>query len=789
MKLLIFCVLVVDNGSGIIEENFRGITAKHFTSKLKEFSDLERIETFGFRGEALSSLCAVSNLVVTTRHRTTEHGTRLLFEHDGAIKKKSTCARNIGTTVSVTDFFITLPVRRGEFLKNYKKDFGKMVQLLQEYCLVLTGIKIICTNQPPNGARQTILSTNGSSVMDNIIAIFGAKQAKELIKIKNPTDDQTEEGVYTQESLADLDRSNSILDIKQSDLESLNASQFKIEGFISKIDHNCARSSKDRQFFYVNSRPVELRVSKVINEVYHRYNLKQFPFVYLNLKMNQSGVDVNLSKDKRQVAICNDSILELAIKRSLLNTFGELSTKFKRVNINTSVRRLPASGRESSEEEEDKITIIEPSSNFGDSLRQWKTNSQNPIPPTSSHKRKSSNEPKGQKTPKIKLSFHQKIREIEIRNSSFEDSMTRQDDEEEVSVRIDYKPRKSVNTLKFEVISKSSVTSQEATAKESQAETPNTETLEETFLVASSEDESEPETSLQQTLVKSPRLLSGPIISPTLSQNDVIFIDSQKPNLIKHSCKIKVSLESIRSMVKAEEEAYEKLQQEKKSGKMKLRFKESIDPTKNKKAEAELETEIKKEMFKEMEVLGQFNLGFIIAKLKSDLFIVDQHASDEKYNFEDLQNKTKLETQPLVVPEKLELTAIQEMTLIENLSTFEVNGFKFLIDENAEAGSKVKIHSKPHSKNWEFGREDIEEMIFMLDDSPPGSICRPSRIRTMLASRACRKSIMIGDALTKKQMKKLLENMGELDHPWNCPHGRPTLRYLQNLDIINNTKF
>lgn len=152
-----------------------------------------------------------------------------------------------------------------------------------------------------------------------------------------------------------------------------------------------------------------------------------------------------------------------------------------------------------------------------------------------------------------------------------------------------------------------------------------------------------------------------------------------------------------------------------------------------------------------------------------------------------MQNTTKLETQPLVVLESLPLTAIQEMTLIENINIFEINGFKFVIDESAEAGSKIKIHSKPYSKNWEFGKEDIEEMIFMLDDSPPNSVCRPSRIRTMLASRACRKSIMIGDPLTKKQMKKLLENMGELDHPWNCPHGRPTLRYLQNLDIIENT--
>lgn len=613
---------VIDNGSGIIEENFSGITAKHCTSKLREFSDLESIKTFGFRGEALSSLCAVSNVILTTRHKTRDHGVTLSFEHDGIIKKKAICARNVGTTVSVTDFFVTLPVRRGEFQKNYKKDMKKMIQLLQEYCLVLIGVKITCTNSGPNGARQTVLSTNGSSVMENINSIFGVKQALELTRIKSPTDDQTEDGVYTQESLAVFDTSNNILDIRQIELDVLNSSEFKLEGFISKIEHNCGRSSKDRQFFYVNSRPVELNaVSKLINEVYHRYNMKQFPFVYLNLKMNQSGVDVNLSKDKRQVAICNDSILQLAIKRSLLNTFGELSTKFQRVNVNNCVKKQQPNGSESDGDESDKITIIKPSNNFAGSLKQWKINPTDPTPPDSSHKRKSSNELRKQKAVKPQLFFHQKMREIESQNcsaskkNSFEGSTRSSCDDEDVSFRIDCKTRKSVNTLKFEVSSKCSETPQDPpTVKEYPPRVPNTQTLEETFLAASSGDEGESETNqtLDTSFSTSLSILLGPTVSsPKLSQSEVVFVDSQKPDIIKHSSKIHVSLESIRSMAKAEEEANDKIHHEKRSRKLKLRFKESIDPSKNKKAEQELETEIKKEMFKEMEVLGLFKNLFL----------------------------------------------------------------------------------------------------------------------------------------------------------------------------------
>lgn len=214
------------------------------------------------------------------------------------------------------------------------------------------------------------------------------------------------------------------------------------------------------------------------------------------------------------------------------------------------------------------------------------------------------------------------------------------------------------------------------------------------------------------------------------------------------------------------------------------RFRAKIDPGENQSAEAELSKEISKDMFKEMEIIGQFNLGFIIAKLNADLFMIDQHATDEKYNFEMLQQHTVLQGQKLIQPQKLHLPAVSENVLLENMEIFRKNGFEFLVDEDAQVMERVKLVSLPTSKNWTFGPADIEELIFMLSDSP-GVMCRPSRVRQMFASRACRKSVMIGTALNVAEMKKLLVHMGEIDHPWNCPHGRPTMRHLANLDIIS----
>ncbi|KAK6328281.1 hypothetical protein J4Q44_G00002590 [Coregonus suidteri] len=159
--------------------------------------------------------------------------------------------------------------------------------------------------------------------------------------------------------------------------------------------------------------------------------------------------------------------------------------------------------------------------------------------------------------------------------------------------------------------------------------------------------------------------------------------------------------------------------------------------------------------------------------------MIDQHTTDEKYNFEMLQQHTALQGQRLIVPQNLHLMAVSENVLMENLEIFD-----FLIDEDAQVMERVKLVSLPTSKNWMFGPGDIEELIFMLSDSP-GVICRPSHVRQMFASRACRKSVMIGTALSTSEIKKLVVHMGEIEQPWNCPHGRPTMRHLANLNFIS----
>ena len=97
---------VCDNGSGISPGDFELLACKHTTSKLRRFDDLNSLTTFGFRGEALSSLCAICEKVtITTRTANEVIATKLEYDKNGKLRGSSTCAREVGTTVTLDTIF------------------------------------------------------------------------------------------------------------------------------------------------------------------------------------------------------------------------------------------------------------------------------------------------------------------------------------------------------------------------------------------------------------------------------------------------------------------------------------------------------------------------------------------------------------------------------------------------------------------------------------------------------------------------------------------------------------
>ncbi|XP_076263026.1 mismatch repair endonuclease PMS2 [Rhynchophorus ferrugineus] len=665
---------VSDNGSGIHESNFQNLTLKHFTSKIREFNDLEQLITLGFRGEALSSLCSLSDVEITTCHSSAGRGTKLKYDTNGKIIHQEIFPRQQGTSVILKNIFSSLPVRRKQFLRNMKKELVKLCNLLYAYCLLPLGIKYLCTHMTNKGTKTKIVATDGSKIVkENIINVFGVKQLSTLIQIEliEPT-----------------------VDILEEYSLSLNPGEelpFDIDCLISSALHGSGRSSSDRQFYYINNRPCEPhKLMKLVNEVYKQFNSKQYPFVYLNIKTKSCFVDVNITPDKRQIFLEKEKLLLAAVKCSLLGAFKDTPSTFQVQNLEVS-KQLSAFKRES------------------------------------------------------KKSIKRSQTEGDVTSTSFMERFA--------------KKHKSDETCY------SSSSQMDITFSQVQEET-NLKTLVDLACNLGTEKQTH---CVQDVTSLKDELDDGKID---------VTLDSPSSTADRREVVLKINLQSIRDRL-------ESLTVDRDFKAQQVKFRSLIEPKSNKDAEEELEKNISKEEFSKMIVIGQFNLGFIIAQLNNDLFIVDQHASDEKYNFEQLQLNTVIDSQTLVSPKYLELTVTGKSIIRDFENVFNKNGFYFKKERDSDDNEKFYLTKIPISNKVVFGKADVDEMIFMLqENSDCAKICRPSKIRAMFASRACRKSVMIGKALSAREMKKLLCNMGTIEHPWNCPHGRPTMRHLINLNLI-----
>jgi DNA mismatch repair protein PMS2 len=237
-----------------------------------------------------------------------------------------------------------------------------------------------------------------------------------------------------------------------------------------------------------------------------------------------------------------------------------------------------------------------------------------------------------------------------------------------------------------------------------------------------------------------------------------------------------------------------------------------------------------------MQVIGQFNLGFILVKCANNhLWILDQHSCDERYNFEQLCKKTKIHEQPLFKPLPLELSPIEEACVLDHMDIFQANGFRFAFDAAAPIRHRLSLTALPHSGAQEgrravqFGPSDVSALCSILiegssydpggggtgtdgsgkygnnavrrhaaalsgpgqgttADGTAGGADRADRILArlpkaiaMFASRACRTSVMIGTALSQREMESVVQKLADVDQPFTCAHGRPTMRHVGNL--------
>ncbi|KAI5183544.1 DNA mismatch repair protein PMS2 [Nematocida sp. AWRm78] len=178
-------------------------------------------------------------------------------------------------------------------------------------------------------------------------------------------------------------------------------------------------------------------------------------------------------------------------------------------------------------------------------------------------------------------------------------------------------------------------------------------------------------------------------------------------------------------------------------------------------------------------IVGQFNNGFIICTLVKEgnihMYIIDQHAADEAVNYEQLRSTVVYKKQKLIQPMKVNLTEYDMHVIRENMEYVKRNGFGL----NAELTELIEV---PSYEDRIYGENELLEVIESIkeDNIEEGKHIIFTELRRLLASKACRSSIMIGDVLNMQQMNKIVSSLSKTTRPWNCPHGRPTIILLQN---------
>ncbi|XP_071494725.1 PMS1 protein homolog 1-like [Diadema antillarum] len=277
-------VEVRDNGDGIRPCDRDFMAQKHFTSKITSHSDLESLTTYGFRGEALGSLCAISNVTIATKTKLEDFGRSYVLNQHGMIASSKPAQYGTGTTVTATRLFHNIPVRKQYYgsAKRRQEELRRVEDLLLTFGVVRPSVRFSLShnkcviwqkNKAPD-LRAALLNTVGSNVMGQL--------------------------QYVEKSHAE--------------------SQVEIQGYLPKLHsdpHLVTRSTDDRVWTSVNGRPVFLKnMTKVVKQYYNQAHPNAVTVRHLvmclSIKTPPHLLDINLEPNKTKVLMQNkEAVLSL----------------------------------------------------------------------------------------------------------------------------------------------------------------------------------------------------------------------------------------------------------------------------------------------------------------------------------------------------------------------------------------------------------------------------------------------------------------------------------------------
>ncbi|KRY33412.1 Serine palmitoyltransferase 1, partial [Trichinella spiralis] len=794
---------VADNGTGIPEKDFQNICKSHCTSKLSVMDDLSRMKTFGFRGEALCALCLIGDVIITTRHADSELAYQLHFDRSGQLTKQVACSRQIGTTVEVAEIFHPFPVRRKSLIRSVQKEWPKLMHMLQSYALLPSALRLQVVNKQKGGKQSVAFSALSSeNLRENICSVFDVGQLRLLMEFVQtvPNEETLEQYLVKNFDPAEIDK-------------------IKIVGFVSSVQQG--RSSGDRQFTYVNNRPCEIRkITQLVNEVYHQFNPVQYPVFVLYINVPTEMLDVNCTPDKRLVYISRENLLLAILRHSLTEMYGQssvimsCSSRWKTLDtpqiedatVSDVVGNIAASDNNLSPDCSSCSTAGGSSSN--------KVNLVRGVKRLSSRNCRQDHQLVPIRTSDILEAFGFKSKEKKSRRHKEEGQRLHGAEDGGNGWQqggIDAVQLVASTSGERMRISCCEPLDDEAAVKNFSHGTADcTRTVQESLpsVVHSTTDEAakfKPTADPRVTIpAATMEVISGQQLSTCGKSESAEIEVSKSVECVSSRGGVCIARKYYDLQVNWDDLEIRLLGLIKTFGSKLLcsicndnnncaktsfndmnnrKFQINVDPAKDAQAEEEVKRFLTRDMFAEMHVIGQFNCGFILTRLDDDLFILDQHASDEKRTFETMRRSTVVQSQLLVHPICSNLTPFDRHVILENLETFKNLGYTFQFPPEG-SDEPVKIVSLPVCHGQIFDQRDFDEMISKLSQFP-GNLCMPTKIRSILASRACRKSVMIGTALSMEEMQQIVERLSSIEHPWNCPHGRPTVEFLLIFFYLN----
>lgn len=291
-------IKITDNGVGMDREDAVLAFSRHATSKLKNEDDLYRIETLGFRGEALASIASVSKITLKTS--TGGVGT-LVKINGGKIESVTGSDARIGTVISVNDLFYNTPARL-KHLKSLYTELANVTEYVNKMALSHSEVKFILSN---NG--NVILNTDGSdNLLKTISSIFGINIVKKMLPVSAMDNDYVISGYIT---LPEIMRSNR-------------------NGIITLVNGRVVRNAE---------------INRIINDSYHGYKPdNRYPITVLKIEVDPSLVDVNIHPTKmdikfgkmQELLLLIEKMIKNVLKQQLLIPHIEVEQPFNDLTIN-----------------------------------------------------------------------------------------------------------------------------------------------------------------------------------------------------------------------------------------------------------------------------------------------------------------------------------------------------------------------------------------------------------------------------------------------------------------------